>query len=147
MRNFRYWMLCLAVVAVCGSQAVAEQTAPTSFSDVFLTSDPKFAPGTNLCLVLDTPAGRGHEYDRLVAEHATAALQQSRRFAGRFKYVIFFVSRGPESEEGSVAAFTLTQLEEIAKLFDAGKEFNSRQSWVARALPKNQEDADRSVGR
>jgi hypothetical protein len=122
----------------CRSESTTPQKTQLPFSTVFITTDADFAPGTNLCVVLDTPAARGAECDQAVAEHAAAALQAAKKATGHFQYVVFFLRRTPESKSGSVAAFTLTQLQDIAKLSEAGKEFNSRQSWVLRTLPAKQ---------
>lgn len=141
MKHLAHWIVCLALLAGCRSQTQSRHVGHAPFSDVFLTSDPKFAGGTNLCLVIDS-AERVQEWDRLVAARATAALVESSRFAGQFKLVIFFIRNNPRVQSGNVAAFTASQLEGIALLFDAGKEFNSQQSWVVRGLPKKQEDAE-----
>jgi hypothetical protein len=110
----------------------------STLSAAFLTDNPDFAPGTNLCIVIKTPANRAAEYDRLVAQHAKAALQRAKPLTGKFEYVVFFVRRSPEAKSGGVAAFTLAHLKDIAKLYESGKEFNSRQSWVSRTLPAKQ---------
>lgn len=120
------------------SNSTSTQKTESQFSDVFITTDPDFAPGANVCVVLDTTAGDGRAMDRAVARHAAAALQAAQQIKGEFQYVVFFMRRTPESKYGNVAAFTVAQLQDIIKLSDSGKVFKSRQSWVSRALPARQ---------
>lgn len=138
MRYLVSWLCCLALLAGCRSKSTTPKRTESPFSNVFITTDADFAAGTNLCVVLDTPATRGGEYDQAVAQHAAAAIQAAGQVTQEFQHVIFFLRRTPESKSGSVAAFTLIQLQDIVKLSDSGKEFNSRQSWVSRTLPAKQ---------
>lgn len=138
MRCLACWICCAMLFPACRSETTPPEKTERPFSDVFVTADPAFAPGTNLCVVLDTPAARGDEYDHAVAQHSAAALQAAQQVTNGCSSVIFFLRKRPRATSGSVASFTLAQLQDITKLYESGKKFNSRQSWVSRTLPQKQ---------